>query len=242
MLAQPRGAPDLFDHDIDHDIHLACEREVATRGLTPRSSSSCRSCVSFISAAPAPHSTCRCYLPETLFQLSSGQHVPACQLSEHTHVTSADGGVTRVMRITVLQPTDRELVELRTESGAALVVTASHKVAQPENRSAIAGAMKLDDVILCSSGSERLAHVAKFVRTVGVVEIIFHPNVPVETFLPPMDVILTFGSSPQSQDVAVPSHNSRTSKLRRGGMRLRGRSRREQDDRNSVPDTHDSWW
>lgn len=245
----PRGAdpvPLELRQSVD-TITITCSQ--AFSNISSRSSDSVSSGVSLISVPLVNNSAGRCFVSDTLFKTRSDQFAPVQQLVENSVVLAASGRELRVASVIRHPPEDCKLVELRAGS-ANLIITATHRVIglRREGVPVLAGGLRPGDSIFCSSGGQRksekkLEGVWHFSQVVETFEVVFVPDEDLETFLPPSETILTRGSPPPQRGETI-GDRPLAHRGRRGGMCMRGRSwkeRQENEDRGSIPDTHDSW-
>ena len=110
---------------------------------------------------------------------------------------------------------------------ASHVVTSTHRIMvnRGGTQAAPASSLRKGDSVLCRGMvAKTVLAVRTFRHTVDVFQVAFDPDEPIESFLPPRDVILSLGHP------RMPSHTWR------GGMRPRAASPHA-DDQISLPNT-----
>jgi len=200
---------------------------------------------SFVSSAAEK----RCFLRGTLLKTPTDTFKLVESFEAHSLAQAADGKLVRVMSI-VRHPLQLcELVSLCVShaSDVALVVTATHRVEVMMDDlpcSMSAESLKLGDLVLCNTGPKQLVGIRKQQARCEIVEVVFDPDVPVEAFHKPGELILTRGSTLDRHSNSMAEEpeevTPRTSKQRRGGMTKRGKSQ-QQPYLTSIPNTFDSY-
>mmetsp|Transcript_107754 Transcript_107754/g.270978 ORF Transcript_107754/g.270978 Transcript_107754/m.270978 type:complete len:227 (-) Transcript_107754:193-873(-) len=163
-----------------------------------------------------------CFLKDSLLLSASGAFLKACTLKQGSRILAADGEPTLVVDIKFHLCPECEVVELQVVGVPPLKVTASHRivVGTPEGACSTlpAGQLCRGSWVVMSGGQlQELVCVNKSIgRDVEVVEIIFNPDRPVESFFAPFRNILSMGRPVPNQ--LPPSTNIWRPRTRRGGM------------------------
>lgn len=175
--------------------------------------------MSILSApAPAIMGGRRCFLSGTLLKSCAGQFWKVEEIQEGSYFISAKGQRLQVIGHVVHDEDMNGLVELRTDN-EHVVVTETHRVVTSlvPLRTALAGTLQRGQAVAISGGSVReLIDVRCFAQSSQVVEVIFTPDEPVETFPLPINAVLTMGQR-------------RRSPVRRSRMNQRGAFRHDVD-------------
>jgi len=193
-LAPPQSAVEgILATEPAHEGNLLRERTVPTSAFD--SSDVAHSEASFLSAAGDQ----RCFLEGTMLPDADGRLVRVEDMQLHHSIRAADGQIVRIAAAKHhLGP--HQVVSLQSDD-SVLRMTASHRViVQRGSRQEPAPAKDLrggEDVV-CQFGILRLPTMPVMTEeNIPAIELLFSPNLPVETFPPaPENAVLTMGSRP----------------------------------------------
>jgi len=173
-----------------------------------------------------------CFMSDSIFKTMSGQStffLPAHELQKGSIVVADDGQtLLEVAAVPETHETDK-VIELQA-GDATLSVTRDHRIPvakkeQAGKRSEVqASELKQGDIVFVNGHPAELASIReiKFSQKVGVIKIVFKPDLPVGVFsCPPM----------------ISSKGGKKKPLRRSGMSKRGQTDTELNARISIPDT-----
>jgi len=153
-----------------------------------------------ILSAPGTGGGRRCFLSGTLLKSCGGQFWKVEELQIGNCVVSATGQRLQVMGHIVHGEASNLLVELRTDH-EHVVVTGRHRVVTSlaPLQTALAQTLQRGQAVAISGGSVReLIYVRPFEQPSQVVEVLFTPDEPVETFPLPVNAVLTMGQRHRS--------------------------------------------
>jgi len=178
---------------------------------------------SYLSAAAQES---RCFLEDQLVKILGDRYMRMGDLAIGSMVTAASGNTLKVIGLGKPPHAEQSLVRMKTQS-ATLTVTASHRIMVQRRsgpQTVMAGALeKGDDVMIANDQAEPLLEVAPFTESVGVIELSFFLDEPIEAFEPLHPAILSKGHG--------------YPKTRRG-PRKKSSNAVEHD---SIPDTESPW-
>jgi len=164
-----------------------------------------------------------CFLPSTLLEAESGEYLRADTLQVGHCVRGVRGSTLTVTSAHVHPSRQREVVELRTQVTAIMVVTADHRVVVQEHGTAhdvLAGDLRAGMKVVCKDGVARELVVAAASRMeTAVVALKFFPDEAVSAHLLPAQSILTKGQG------------------KRAMRRSQAQRRRRLADNESIPNT-----
>jgi len=164
-------------------------------GAGSEASSACsnHSCVV---SAPMVEGEHRCFLKGTLIKTPDGALIPVEQLREGSRVFFRAQSSLEVVGLTIHEPKQEDVVFVKT-ANAQLMVSAKHRMVislEPRLRFELAEKLRKGDSIAISDRALRkLEDVQHATTEAEMVEVMFQPDEPVETFLPPTAGVLTLG-------------------------------------------------
>lgn len=157
----------------------------------------------------------KCFLPDTLLQLQTGEFVSAENLSRGCLVRAEDDGVTKVSRIAHHSPRTKKVVGLQLLStsfcvtfGHRFIIQLASNGRMKERIEVLAEDVQQGDHVLCVTGPQEVLDVRTFSMHTASIEVSFNPDIPVPAFNLPTDMVVSKGQKSTRQH-------------RRGGMNRR---------------------
>merc|ERR1712048_1138633 len=124
-----------------------------------------------------------------MFRCPNGEFTPIEDVQQGETLTGVGGKNVEVTQVIHHPPENRKLVFLHA-AGAAIIVTADHRVVVPrgiERQTIPAGHLAVGDTLSCSDGEYKLIEVKHRTANVGVYQLTFSPDAPIETFYGRLD-------------------------------------------------------
>ncbi|OLQ15466.1 Regulator of nonsense transcripts 1-like [Symbiodinium microadriaticum] len=163
----------------------------------------------------------KCFLLGTLLPAASGAMIKV----EHVgvgHRICAAGSSHHSLQVIHVQRYENEwteIVKIETDSGASIVVTATHRIVMQNGRKTEAAQVREGDLVKTTGGLAQVISVARHAGHFNIFQVTFSPDEAVEAVSPPADTIWTLGA----RQVADDHRRTRRSGMnRRPGFRPEG--------------------
>ncbi|CAE7563539.1 unnamed protein product, partial [Symbiodinium necroappetens] len=166
----------------------------------------------------------KCFLRGTLLPAASGMHVPVESIDTGTRIIAA--GSSDLLQVADVHSHrgDFDLVEIQTEC-ARILVTSTHRIVMEWGERRQASRVNEGDLVQTSGGAAPVMHVYRYRYSalVDVVQVVFHPDQPVEAIWPSPHRVWTCGHPPTQ---AAPPAGKACGKGRHRATRRSGQNRR----------------
>mmetsp|Transcript_152954 Transcript_152954/g.292934 ORF Transcript_152954/g.292934 Transcript_152954/m.292934 type:complete len:627 (-) Transcript_152954:205-2085(-) len=151
-------------------------------------------------ALPAQSSKCPCYLPNTVFKSCASSLVLSQSIKVGDTVLSCHGTHVTVAKKITHPKSKQSLVKLTTAQ-CSTEIAAAHRVPVAAGQGMrVASELTEGDIVYVGSCERPLTKVGRYMKRTELIELSFHPDEPVESFLAPTWAIHTLGDPINEND------------------------------------------